>query len=360
MSLETSYKVGEFIGRIAHHLLKKRRDQVIRNITYAFGDEKTAQEIYNLSREVFERCGANLLCSLRTPFLNDEEILKHLSFEGLDDLLIEAEKGGIVLVSPHMGNWEILAQAVFLTKEKMAVGTHYRPLNNSLINEIVEHRRTRRGLQLFPKHASTHRLISFVRDGGGMGILADQRVGSRGIAGTFFGRPTTLSPLPHLIAKRAKAQLMRLICETTSPCQWKVSFTPITEISAQACANSLEEAWRHSPADVFWFEDRWRIQGKDPLKFLDKYTEHSGVTRPLRLVNLVGGAGALPHPASIITQENATLDFSLDDATLTQALDEIKQRGPVAPDVYICPPEHSARLKKLSLKTQILSVSAAP
>ncbi len=330
---------------------------MIRNITYAFGDEKTAEEIQDLSAEVFERSGANLLCSLRIPFLNDDEIAKHLSFEGLDDILSESKKGGLVLVSPHMGNWELLAQAVFLTGGTIEVGTHYRPLNNALINAVVERRRKRRGLQLFPKQTSTHRLISFVRDGGAMGILADQRVGSRGAAGTFFGRPTTLSPLPHLIAKRAKRKLIRLICETTGTCQWKVSFTPIPEVSAQACADSLEEAWRRSPADVFWFEDRWRIQGKEPLEFLGKYPEKNGVTRPLRLVNLIEGLPPLPYPNNLITQENAQIDFSLDDESLAQALEKLTLIRSVSPDVFVCHPRDKARLKKLSRKTQILSPS---
>ena len=59
----------------------------------------------------------------------------------------------------------------------LELGTHYRPLNNALINAVVERRRRRRGLELFAKRSSTHRLSSFVRGGGAMGILADQRVG---------------------------------------------------------------------------------------------------------------------------------------------------------------------------------------
>jgi Kdo2-lipid IVA lauroyltransferase/acyltransferase len=355
ISLETTFRLGEFIGRVAYRLVGSRRQQVIRNITYAFGDEKSPEEIRDLSAEVFERSGANFLCALRIPLADDEEILKHLTFVGLDDLIREGKKGGLVLVSPHMGNWELLAQAVFLTGGKIEVGTHYRPLNNSLINAVVERRRKRRGLQLFPKQSSTHRLINFVREGGAMGVLADQRVGSRGTAGTFFGRPTTCSPLPHLIAKRGKGQLVRLACQTVGICQWQVRFTHIPEISAQACSDSLEEAWRQAPADVFWFEDRWRIQGKDPLKFLDKYSDPSLIKRPLRLVNLAAGEGSLPHPSWLVTQEQVEIDFSLSDQEVSKALQELSQQGPVSPDIYICPTEQKTRLKKLSHKAQILS-----
>lgn len=356
MSLETTFKLGEFVGRVAFRLIKARRMQVIRNLTYAFGDEKSQREILSLAAEVFERSGANFLSSMRIPFLDDEEIMKHLSFVGLPDLIREKKNGGLILVSPHMGNWELLAQAVFLTGGQVEVGTHYRPLNNSLINAVIERRRKRRGLQLFPKQASAHRLISFVREGGALGVLADQRVGSRGAACTFFGRPTTCSPLPHLIAKRGKGELMGLVCETVGPCQWEVRFRHIPEPSAQACADSLEDAWRRSPADVFWFEDRWRIQGKTPLKFLDKYSDPSRVTRPLRLVNFAKGSGVLPYPNWLVNQETDELDFSLSDKELREDLIRISDRGNTPPDIFICPKEHKIRLKKLSCKTQVSPV----
>ncbi len=361
MSLETTFKLGALVGRLAHKFLPSRRQQILRNLTYAFGEEKSLEELKELTAEVFERTGANFLSSLQIPFLNDEEILKHLTFEGLDDLIRERKKGGTVMVSPHMGNWELFAQAMFLTGESdkvgTDVGTHYRPLNNSFINAVVERRRKKRGLRLFPKHTSTHRLISFVREGGILGVLADQRVGSRGAAGTFFGRPTTLSPLPHLIGKRSKGQLIELSCQTVGTGQWVIRLSHIPELSAQACADTLEAAWRRSPADVFWFEDRWRIQGKDPLKFLDKYTEESGVTRPLRLVNFANGQGALPHPDWLITQEVASIDFELDDESISRALETIDQSGATPPDLFVCHDHHKARLKKLSRKIQILSAS---
>jgi len=355
MSLETTFKAGEFLGRILHRLLPSRRNQVIKNLTYAFGDEKSEEEIEALAASIFERTGANFLSSMRIPFLSDEEVVHHVSFEGLEEFMIEAQKGGLIIVSPHMGNWELLAQSVFLTGGKIKVGTHYRPLNNQLINAVIERRRKRRGLQLFSKHTSVHRITNFVKNGGILNILADQRVGSRGTPGTFFGRPTTCSPLPHIIAKRANVRIMSLVCGTVGPAKWKITFQEVPEISAQACASSLEAAWRRSPEDVFWFEDRWRIQGNDPLKFLEKYGPQHGISRPLRLVNLTEHPGLLPYSQELITQENAHLDFSMSDQELSNALKKIDALGPISPDVFICPQAHRAKLRKLSRKTQVIT-----
>ena len=355
MSLKTTFKAGELMGRIFHQFSSTRRRQVTQNLRFAFGQELSQTEINELTAEIFERTGANFLSSLRVPFLNDEEILKHLTFEGVDHLLDTNKEHGIILVSPHMGNWELLAQAVFLTKGKISVGTHYRPLNNALINAVVERRRKKRGLKLFAKRTSTHQLTAFVREGNALGILADQRVGSRGAACAFFGRPTTCSPLPHLIAKRGKAKLFSLSCTTIGTSQWKTTFREIPEATAQACAESLEADWRRSPADVFWFEDRWRLRGKDALSFLKKYPEQNPVSRPLRAVFLGDIARDLPYPDSLISKETVLVDFCKDDQDLHEQLRKLGYSGASPVDVFICEKMYVGRMKKLAGKVLVLS-----
>ena len=356
ISLETTFKLGELMGRIVHRLSSRHRRQITRNLRFAFGQEKTREEIAHLTAEIFERTGANFLSSLKIPFLSDDEILAKLDFEGLEDMFEATKNHGVVLVSPHMGNWELLAQAVFLAGGEFQVGTHYRPLNNALINSVVERRRKRRGLQLFPKKTSTHRLISFVREGGAMGILADQRVGSRGASCLFFGRPTTCSPLPHLIAKRGKGLFVSLSCQTIGTARWKIVFRPIEEISAQACANSIEYDWRQSPSDVFWFEDRWRIRGPKPLAFLKKYRDIQETPRPLRAVNLSATAKKLPYPTRILAQEHQPLDFNESNDELRHHLFTIADQGATPVDVFVCPKSETTRVKRLSGKVLVVAI----
>ena len=222
LSMETAFRAGELTGEIVHRFGSKFRKQVARNIHLAFGDELTAVQRKQLTAEVFSRVGANFFCSLKVPFLSKSEVRDLLEFEGLEQLLKSSEHTGAVLVSPHMGNWELLAQAIFIAERQIQAGTHYRPLNNTLVNDVVERRRKKHGLRLFAKHSSTHQITSFIREGGLLCVLADQRVGPRGAPCAFFGRPTTCSPLPHLLAKRSKGGLFSLVCETVAPARWKV------------------------------------------------------------------------------------------------------------------------------------------
>ncbi|MEJ6730108.1 MAG: hypothetical protein QNK83_13185, partial [Akkermansiaceae bacterium] len=81
---------------------------------------------------------------------------------------------------------------------------------------------------------------------------------------------TTFSPLAPVLAKRAKSSVIGLHCTTTGPDHWDIHITSVPELNTQACTDSLEAAWRSSPADVFWFQDRWRLRGDQPLAFLEK------------------------------------------------------------------------------------------
>lgn len=289
LSVRTTVSLGEFLGRIAFHILPKYRHIILRNLSFAYGQEKSAQEINDLVLEVFERNGGNLLSSIRLPFLSTAELRKHVTFHNVELALKTIKEGkGMIILAPHMGNWELLAQTIPLVDASVTTGAFYRKLNNPLMDRLIQDRRSRKGLKLFAKHSSSHALTTFLRGNGVLGILADQRVGNRGKACVFFGKPTTFSPLPPVLAKRAKSSVIGLHCTTTGPDHWDIHITSVPELNTQACADSLEAAWRSSPADVFWFQDRWRLPCRRPLAFLKKKNQINPreITNPLRLLLL--------------------------------------------------------------------------
>lgn len=355
LSLETCFGAGEFLGRVLFRLLGKRRRQVIRNLRFAYGGEKSPAEITELAALVFERTAANLVCSLRIPFLDDSELSQHFELKGTSEFeAVHSRQGAVVLV-PHMGNWELVAQAPFLFYPDGNFATHYRPLNNPLINRVIERRRKKRGLQLFAKNASPYQMTKFVTDGGAVGILADQRVGARGFPGSFFGRPTTSSPLPALVARRSKTRIFLVSCLTIRPAYWSLQMTEVPDISPQACADELEKAWRHSPADVFWFENRWKLPRPNSLSFLLQYQPNDTPSRPLRAVILNQPDLILSFPESVLKAEHAEVNFRLGDSDLKKSLFEIDASSLTPVDFFLCPIHQRNRVKKLSGDILILS-----
>lgn len=261
-------RLGCALGAMGHRFMGKRRRTVLRNLRAAFSGEKTMAEIESLAREVFRRNGANLIASLHTATLDRAGLEKALEVVGMDTFRSAVHDGrGVVVVLAHMGNWEALAQKFpLLIPEGYRGATVYRPLNNPFLNKRVEDTRRQAGTGLFSKQDSPLAMMSFLREGGVLGMLCDQRAGNTGEFVPFFGRLTSCTPLPSVFARRTRAHVLGVSLATIAPGRWRLSFHELKgEPTTAGCMALLEELIRTSPADVFWMQDRWRPGRRNPL-----------------------------------------------------------------------------------------------
>ncbi len=267
------FRLGEALGSLAWHLLPQRRKIVLRNLRIAYAGEKSLTEIHALARASFLRTGANLVCAAHTARLPEARLKKILHVEN-PGLLAEtlAQGRGLVILLAHMGNWELLTRLVHFFPPGSKCGAFYRPLNNPLLDERVLRRRQAHGTRMFSKRDPFHQVTAFLREGGIVGILADQRVGTQGDMVNFFGRLTRASPLPSLLARRAKSPVLALSLTTTAPGKWQARFLPVeAPPTTQHCMYALETAMKAEPTDVFWLQERWKIQPRRrqrPFHFL--------------------------------------------------------------------------------------------
>ena len=255
------FRLGGLLGGLAWHVLPQRRKTVLRNLRIAFGGACKLADLRRLARASFRRTGANLFSAARTAQLGQEQLNSVIRIENVE-LLEQAIAGGkgVVLLLSHMGNWELLSRLLHQFPQGARAGAFYRPLNNPLLNESVLRRRQADGTRMFSKRDNPHLVAGFLREGGIVGILADQRVGPQGEVVRFFGRLTRASPLPSLLARRAKCTVMALSLTTREPGKWSARFVPMGASHTTAeCMLTLEQAMAGSPEDVFWFQERWKV-----------------------------------------------------------------------------------------------------
>ncbi len=273
MKLETVFKLGLVLGGISWLVLPKRRRNVLRNLRIAYCHEMDESQIKDLSIEAFQYTGANMLASMKTALMTIEQLREIVEIEGVEHFEKAQEKGtGVILFLSHMGNWEILAQLGAMLSPETKPGALYRPLNNPYMNELIKRRRSRKGTVVFAKGAALSAMTDHLKEGGMLGILADQRGGHHGVAVSFFERLTSVSPLPAVLHKRSKAAMVALSLETTEDGMWKIKFQPpidaegkgIRELSAEM-GNAVEQSIRVSPRDYFWLQDRWKLDRWLPL-----------------------------------------------------------------------------------------------
>jgi KDO2-lipid IV(A) lauroyltransferase len=166
-------------------------------------------------------------------------------------------------------------------------GPIFRRLENPLLDALTVKRRTQQGAVLFDKHDGFHGPAGLLRDGGVVTVMTDQRAGGHGELCPFFGRLSSCTPLPALLARRTGAAMVTLSVSGCGTGRWRMKVRPVPpKARTPEVLAALETAMRDSLTDVFWFHDRWRVDKVKPLSFYTKEaptTAAVAATVPTRL-----------------------------------------------------------------------------
>src|SRR5436309_7215409 len=104
-----------------------------------------------------------LLAVARFPNIHRRNIDGWIHYEGLENYLEAKRSGrGVLVATAHLGNWELSAFAHALMTEPMHVMV--RPLDNPLIDRLVEQRRTRSGNHLIYKQDAVRAVLKALKN----------------------------------------------------------------------------------------------------------------------------------------------------------------------------------------------------
>lgn len=265
LPLPMSYHMGRCVGWCAWKVAKKRRFAVAQNLnvvnTY-LGKHVSGAEFDQQVREVFLRAGANIASSFCFARMTPEKFKKHIKMEGLEHFKEAlAQEKGILILLAHMGPWEVLAYLPYLFESTSKLGAMYRPMNNEYFDTWFKSVREQQGARLFSRKDGFHKPVDFLREGGVIGVLADQRMRQGAIA-PFFGKEVPTNPLPGLFQRRSGAPVLGFSIMTTSPLHWKIEIFPVEyptakekrtrEADAAIANQAIERMFASSPLDGFW------------------------------------------------------------------------------------------------------------
>jgi KDO2-lipid IV(A) lauroyltransferase len=268
--------VGRVVGWFCWKFLKRRRATVRQNLEVvqewlaAQGQAASSVPIELQVRTVFMRSGANLLSGIRLAQLPPQKLQGYLQVEGLEALRTALAQGaGAILVLAHMGPWEALSNLAPLMARlgvTFKFGAMYRPLNNTYLDRWYRKQRQACGAMLYSRRDGFHKPVDFVRSGGMLAVLADQKM-RQGPSVPFMGREVTTMPLPGLFMRRAKAPMLSAALFKTGPCRWCVRFEDVDfaadtdwndrAVCARRVNQALERVLACSVADGFWLQQRF-------------------------------------------------------------------------------------------------------
>jgi heptosyltransferase II len=260
------FVVGQFLGFCAWIVLPKYRRLAQRNVTIAFGGEKSPRGLRQLVRRHFQRLGADMLCTVKLTKMPPEKILEHVMVENIEAMAREFRAGvPVTLVLSHLGTWELFAQLMPKFVGFVRNASVYQGLGNRFIDEHLRRTRSQTGLELFDRHDGFEPVIDLLRSGGGVGVLSDQHAGDHGLWTPFFGRLASTSPLAAVLAKRTRAAVIAAAVYTTGPARWRIVFTErfdragasVTALTSKM-NEVIEQQIRRAPEDWFWVHNRWK------------------------------------------------------------------------------------------------------
>lgn len=181
--------LGGFIGRLAFDLVGFRRGVTLRNLTNHLGDGRSRGETEELGRRSYMHFGMSLVEYIRVPALSGEYVERYIDFAGLGhlDRALEMKKGA-VLVTGHLGSWELMGAALSLLGYPMnfVVGVQRNPLVQDLMNDI---RRTA-GIGII-EPGSLLAITRKLRSNQFVAMLSDQDAGPFGLFVDFLGEPAS-------------------------------------------------------------------------------------------------------------------------------------------------------------------------
>lgn len=195
LPLQTVQRLGAWMGEKFSTLLGFRRGVTLDNLHKAY-PEKSESELNAIATGAYRNIGTTFFELMWFPRLTRQRIGDLVRIEGLEFIREAKARGrGIILLTAHFGNWELLAAATSL-----AVGSPVlivvKPQANPLVDKEVNRWRTLFGNSVVPMGVSVREILRALHNGDVVGIVADQSAPMENIAVEFFGRmvPTHLGP----------------------------------------------------------------------------------------------------------------------------------------------------------------------
>jgi KDO2-lipid IV(A) lauroyltransferase len=181
-----------------------------------------------------------------------------------------AEGRGVVGITGHFSNWELLGGYVARRLGGIAVlaTTAY----DENFNRLAGHYRRRLGVRTIYRTEPPAVPLKWLRDGGFLGVLADQDIPSLpSVVVDFLGRPARTPLGPALLARRARVPIIPMYAFRDRDNNYRVVIEPpLPRSTSRNVKRAVEEdtaAWsaavarwvRRWPEQWVWVHDRWRL-----------------------------------------------------------------------------------------------------
>ena len=254
---------GCFLGKTFGPFFRSKK--IIKNNLTKFDNSLTQEKIANISSEMWGNYGRILS---EYPFISNfrkGNLDKYIKIDNKEKLE-EIKKGKpVVFISAHFSNFELMAMTI--EKAGVNLSAIYRPLNNKMVNSIMEPLRKKYICKNQIKKGinGVRQSLNFFKQGVSIAIMIDQRV-SEGEKINFFNYPAHTTTIPAQFVKKFGCKIQPVHIERYDKINFKITFDEQIIIDKNANNSEislklnqwLESKIRKNPSQWIWTHDRWK------------------------------------------------------------------------------------------------------
>jgi KDO2-lipid IV(A) lauroyltransferase len=248
----------------------RRTAQVNLQLAFPHGTEEQRQEI---EKRMVRNLGWQAVEFARLSSYTQANINKFVALDGHAHFLEAQKRGkGVLVLTGHIGAWELSSYAHALYGYPM----HYmaRPIDNALVDALVNRYRCVSGNVPIFKNESARTMLKILKEGGTIGILADQNtLPSEGAFVDFFGMPAcTTTGIARVALHTDAAVVPGYALWDEQIGKYRLRFDPPVALvrsqdaerdvleNTQRFASIIEEIVRKYPEQWVWVHARWKVR----------------------------------------------------------------------------------------------------
>jgi Kdo2-lipid IVA lauroyltransferase/acyltransferase len=277
------FSIYQAFAMLFFYAVKSRRNLTRKNLEIAF-PEMTSEQRHSLAKATYKNIAHAMA-------YNALMMVKRISLEEMwSDMEVnpdaserfhaaQQKKGGLIIFTAHIGNWELLPQSLPLICKDKKLNMIARELDNPLLEQkLVRPFREQLGQRVIYKKNALIGTVKALKRNEIVGILIDQKVGPQdgGVEVDFFGRKIIslatsaqlqlkfdLPVLPVYVARQPNGRYRAYVDEAID---WVNNGKPHAEQVIELAGlhhKKVEEMIRAYPDQWFWMHNRWKLQKEE-------------------------------------------------------------------------------------------------
>jgi len=265
----TGRALFRLFGTLAFYLASRQRAVVAANQARVLGRPSDDPLVVANTRAAFRSYGRYWYDTFSLTSMSHDAMLAAIDWDGVEHILEPISRGqGVLLVMPHLGNWDACSRNMYVRGVPMAT--------------VAERLRPERLYQLFvrEREASEVQVIALgsagigktlaaaIDDGKLLGLLADRDLTGGGIPVQLFGATLRMPAGPAMLALSTDAATV-IMGSYETPTGWRAIVRPLAmpeltgdrRADARAITQNIADAFEPliaaSPADWHVFQPAW-------------------------------------------------------------------------------------------------------